>query len=222
MCVVYVRFGSKVRPRTFGCVATGSAVLFILSSSLLLYSAVSGMNRVQVVLSGFSVRLFYFVQAQHAYLWKTIHSLSNRAPPPTLNTSITFTKTIKHATHKKNRSINRVTHNACSLFTRHMYIVHVSAPYSKVVLFGFSVRLFYFVQAQHAYLWKTIHSLSKRAPPPTLNTSITFTKTVKHTTHKKNRSINWVTHKACSLFTCHMYIVHVSASYSKVGSMISK
>ena len=42
----------------------GSAVLFILRSSLLLYSAGSGVNRVQVVLSGFSVRLFYVVQAK--------------------------------------------------------------------------------------------------------------------------------------------------------------
>ena len=31
MCVLYVSFGSKVRPITFGCVAMGGAVLFILS-----------------------------------------------------------------------------------------------------------------------------------------------------------------------------------------------
>ena len=49
MCVLYVSFGSKVRPRTFGCVAMGSAVLFILRSRLLLYSAGSVVNRVQVV-----------------------------------------------------------------------------------------------------------------------------------------------------------------------------
>ena len=30
MCVLYVSFGSKVRPRTFGCVAMGSALLFCL------------------------------------------------------------------------------------------------------------------------------------------------------------------------------------------------
>ena len=30
MCVLYVSFGSQVRPRTFGCVAMRSAVLFIL------------------------------------------------------------------------------------------------------------------------------------------------------------------------------------------------
>ena len=53
MCVLYVRFGSKVRSRTFGCVAMGSALLCILRSRLLVYSAGSGMNRVQVVLSGF-------------------------------------------------------------------------------------------------------------------------------------------------------------------------
>ena len=29
-CVLYVSIGSKIRPRTFGCVAMGSAVLFIL------------------------------------------------------------------------------------------------------------------------------------------------------------------------------------------------
>ena len=63
-------------------------------------------------------------------LWKTIRGLSNRAPPPTLNTSITFNKkiattpkhiangftkqftnTVKHATHKTNRHIDRETHN---------------------------------------------------------------------------------------------------------------
>ena len=60
MCVLYVSFGSKVRPRTFGCVAMARAVL----SRLLLYSAGSGVNRVQVVLSGFSVRLFCFVKAK--------------------------------------------------------------------------------------------------------------------------------------------------------------
>ena len=63
MCVLYVSFGSKVRPRTFGCVTMGSAVLFILRSRLLVYSVGSGVNRVQVVLSGFSVRLVWIVQA---------------------------------------------------------------------------------------------------------------------------------------------------------------
>ena len=58
MCVLYVRFGSKVMPRTFGCVAMRSAVLFIFRSRLLLYFAGSGVNGAQVVLSGFSVRLF--------------------------------------------------------------------------------------------------------------------------------------------------------------------
>ena len=48
MCVLYVRFGSKVNFRTFGSVAMGSAVLFILRSRLLVYSAGSGVNRVQV------------------------------------------------------------------------------------------------------------------------------------------------------------------------------
>ena len=58
MCVLYVSFGSKVRPRTFGCAAIRSAVLFIFKSRLLLYFAGSGVNRVQVVLSVFSVRFF--------------------------------------------------------------------------------------------------------------------------------------------------------------------
>ena len=64
MCVLYVSLGSKVRPRTLGCVAMGSALLFIVRSRLLVYSAGSGVNRVQVVLSGFSKRLFCFVQAK--------------------------------------------------------------------------------------------------------------------------------------------------------------
>ena len=67
-------------------------------------------------------------------LWKTIHGLSNRAPPHTLNTSITFnnkiattpthiancftkqfTNTDKHATHKTNRHINRATYKDTTL-----------------------------------------------------------------------------------------------------------
>ena len=63
MCVLYVSFGSKVRPRTFECVTMGSSLLFIARSRLLVYSAGSGVNRVQIVLSGFSKRLFCFVQA---------------------------------------------------------------------------------------------------------------------------------------------------------------
>ena len=64
MCVLYVSFESKVRPRIFGCVAMGSALLLIVRARLLVYSAGSGVNRVQVVLSGFSKRLFCFVQAK--------------------------------------------------------------------------------------------------------------------------------------------------------------
>ena len=64
MCGLYVSYGSKVRLRIFGCVAMSGAVLFNLRSRLLLYSAWSGVNRVQVGLSGFSVKLFCFVQAK--------------------------------------------------------------------------------------------------------------------------------------------------------------
>ena len=65
MYVLYVSFGSKVRSRPFGRVAMGSAVLFILRSRLLLYSTGSAVNRLQGVLSGFSVRLFCFVQEKN-------------------------------------------------------------------------------------------------------------------------------------------------------------
>ena len=65
MCLLYVSFGSEVRPRTFGCVAMGTALLFIVRSRLLVYSVGSAVNRVQVVLSGFSKRLFCFVQANN-------------------------------------------------------------------------------------------------------------------------------------------------------------
>ena len=54
MCIV-CEFWSKVRLRTFGYVAMGSALLFILRSRLTLYFTRSGVHRVKVVLSGFSV-----------------------------------------------------------------------------------------------------------------------------------------------------------------------
>ena len=42
----------------------GSVLLFIVRSRLLVYSSGSDVNRVQVVWSGFSKRLFCFVQAK--------------------------------------------------------------------------------------------------------------------------------------------------------------
>ena len=76
MCVLYVSFGSKVRPRTLGCVAIGSAVLCILRSRYIVYSAGSGVNRVQVVLSEFSMRLFCFVQAKTLCRYGCIYLLA--------------------------------------------------------------------------------------------------------------------------------------------------
>ena len=78
MCVLYMSFGSKVRPRTFGCIAMGSALLCIFRSRLLVYSAGSSvnMNRVQVVLSGFSMRLFCFVQVKTLCRYGCIYFLA--------------------------------------------------------------------------------------------------------------------------------------------------
>ena len=42
----------------------GSALLFTVRSRLLVYSAGSDVNKVQIVLSGFSKRVFCFVQAK--------------------------------------------------------------------------------------------------------------------------------------------------------------
>ena len=46
ICVLYMSFGSKVRPRTFGCVVMGSALLCIFRFRLLVYAALSGVYRV--------------------------------------------------------------------------------------------------------------------------------------------------------------------------------
>ena len=76
MCVLHESFGSNVRLRTFGCVDMGSAVLFIFRSRLHLYCAGSGVNRVLVVLSGFSVRLFCFVQAKTLCMYGWMYFLA--------------------------------------------------------------------------------------------------------------------------------------------------
>ena len=54
LCMVFHRYTFG----TFGCVAMDSALFCIFRSRLLVYSAGSGMNIVQVVLSGFSMSLF--------------------------------------------------------------------------------------------------------------------------------------------------------------------
>ena len=68
-------FGSKVGPKTFGCIVMGYALFCIFRSRLLVYSAESGVNRVQVVLSGFSMRLFCFVQAKTFCMYGCIYLL---------------------------------------------------------------------------------------------------------------------------------------------------
>ena len=60
MCVLYLSFVSKVRPRTLGAFPWVVHCCVFLGPD----SAGSGVNRVQVVLSGFCMRLFCFVQTQ--------------------------------------------------------------------------------------------------------------------------------------------------------------
>ena len=49
---------SKVNPKTVGCFSMGNVVLFIICSRLFLYS--TGVNRGNVVISGFSMRLLFW------------------------------------------------------------------------------------------------------------------------------------------------------------------
>ena len=65
-----------VRPKTFGCVAMGSAFLCIFRSRLLVYFTWSGVNREQVVLSGFSMILFCFVQVHTLCRYGCIYLLA--------------------------------------------------------------------------------------------------------------------------------------------------
>ena len=76
MCVLYVCFGSKVRPITFGCIAMGSVLLCMFRSRLLVYSAGSGVNRVQVVLSGFCMRLLCLFQTKTFCMYGCIYLLA--------------------------------------------------------------------------------------------------------------------------------------------------
>ena len=71
MCVLYASFGSKARPRTFGCVAMGSALLCMFRYRLLVNSARSSVNRVQVVLSGFQIQNL-FITAQSTQIKSVI------------------------------------------------------------------------------------------------------------------------------------------------------
>ena len=49
ICVLYVSFASKIRHRTFGCIAMGNVALLILRSRLLLHSAGSGVTECKLL-----------------------------------------------------------------------------------------------------------------------------------------------------------------------------
>ena len=74
MGVMYESFGSNVRHLTFGCYAMGSVVVFILRSRLLLYSAGSGLSKVQFALSRFSAILFCLFQSKLYVCISWLHS----------------------------------------------------------------------------------------------------------------------------------------------------
>ena len=57
MCLLYVSLGSRVSPSILGSMFMGSVMLYICSSSCVLYSAGSGVKRVHVVLFGLRMRL---------------------------------------------------------------------------------------------------------------------------------------------------------------------
>ena len=61
MCALYVSLGLSVTPNIFGCIFMGSGVSSMVRPSCVLYSAGSGVNRVQVVLSAFRIRLLVCV-----------------------------------------------------------------------------------------------------------------------------------------------------------------
>ena len=73
MCVMYVSFGSKVNPEPLGALPW---VVLIVRSRLLVYSAGSGVNRMLVVLSGFSKRLFCFVQTKTLCMYGCMYFLA--------------------------------------------------------------------------------------------------------------------------------------------------
>ena len=58
MLLLYVNLGLKVSPSIIGLRFMGSVMLYICSSSWMLYSAGSGVKRVHVVLPGLRMRLF--------------------------------------------------------------------------------------------------------------------------------------------------------------------
>ena len=58
LCLLYVSFGSILSSSIFELMFMGSVMLYICSSSCVLYSDGSGVNRVHVALSGLRMRLF--------------------------------------------------------------------------------------------------------------------------------------------------------------------
>ena len=68
MCVLFWVYG-KTQNIWVRC----SALLCILSSILLVYSAGSGVNRVHVILSGFSMRLFWVFSRQKLYVCMVVY-----------------------------------------------------------------------------------------------------------------------------------------------------
>ena len=65
MCLLYVSLGSNVSPSIFGLMFMGSVMLLICSSSCVLYSAVSGVKRVHVVLSG--LRMSWLSESMYVF-----------------------------------------------------------------------------------------------------------------------------------------------------------
>ena len=80
MCLLYVSLGSRVSPSIFWLMFMGSVMLSICSSSCVLYSAGSGVNRVHVVLSGLRMRLFVRVNVCNSCRYDWMYALAMFMP----------------------------------------------------------------------------------------------------------------------------------------------
>ena len=66
-CSAKVKAGSKVSPRILGFLTVGMVVLLMVRFSVMLCSCVSGVKRVAVDLSGFSIRSLLSVQLKMSW-----------------------------------------------------------------------------------------------------------------------------------------------------------
>ena len=205
----------------------GSVVLLILMSRLLVYSAGSEVNRVQIVLSGFSVRLLCFVQAitciesgmvvciyllhsrlrTHTDITPPHHSRTLYKPPTHSPPTKRKRKQPSHPLHK-----HTTYHFFNTIFNNHRYTTNIPICLTTADLKTNIRRIHIYIVSMH--LATRGNNTILHTAPPHISSSEEILPLLTRRTHALSQIILTQSRRQITSITTHTHIISLTATHT--------